>query len=300
MIRVGIIGLDSTHAVEFTRLLNASAAPETACVVAACAGPLTDFPLSMSRRDAIERQMRDDLSIPILSSRDELLERVDAVMLLGCDGRGHRAEILAVLPTGKPIFVDKPLSADWREAVEILRAAAAAGSPCFSASALRFRPEPDLARLLARQPPVTIFAEVPHLREPGHPDLSWHGIHGVEAAFSLLGPGCQSVQRRLSVLEDVTHGFWANGSSVAISRTATAAGQEFRTTINSAGGKLTLRGHSYAGLLMAITAFFKSRAAPVSLREMVEVLAFIAAADESRAAGGAVIDLAGLLASVDL
>ena len=33
-------------------------------------------------------------------------------------------------------------------------------------------------------------------REPHHPDLVWHGIHGIETLYTIMGPGCVSVTRR--------------------------------------------------------------------------------------------------------
>src|SRR5207302_3525930 len=31
--------------------------------------------------------------------------------------------------------------------------------------------------------------------EPHHRDLFWYGVHGVEALFTVLGSGCETVQR---------------------------------------------------------------------------------------------------------
>src|SRR3954465_10381634 len=102
--KIGIIGLDSTHAIEFTRRLNAPAAnPQWrgARVVASCAGEPTDFPLSVSRRDRISAQLRDEWGIPLLSSSTELVKRVDALMILSCDGRCHLPEAQPLLAFGK-------------------------------------------------------------------------------------------------------------------------------------------------------------------------------------------------------
>ena len=300
MIRIGIIGLDSTHAVEFVRRFNVERIAADVRVVAACAGAPTTFPLSLGRSERIERQVRDEFAVPVFNSAEEILERIDAVLLLSCDGRTHHREIQPVLAARKPVFIDKPLSADWREAAEILRDARVAAAPCFSASALRFRLTGELKDRLRSQSPVTLRVDVPRYREPGHPDLSWHGIHGVEAGYAMLGAGCRSVHRVITPDTDVTTGLWPNGSSLLINRTLEDSGREFRMTVALSDGEHLLRGHDYRGLVEAIVAFFRTGRPPVSAAEMVEVLAFIAAADESRAVGGAAVALADQLAMVDL
>jgi hypothetical protein len=299
MIRIGIIGMDSTHAIEFTRLINAETS-SSARIVGACVGCETDFPLSLNRREQIGRTLNEEFKLPVFSSAKELLDQVDSIMVLNCDGRCHRREILPLLSAKKPIFVDKPFSADWREAVEILQAARTSGTPCFSASALRYSAGLDSAKKLLTDRPARIGCSVPHRAEPGHPDLSWYGIHGVEAAYALLGVGCRTVKRNISKSEDVTTGVWADGSEVAIHRSTNDASAEFRTTVTATGGEEIIRGHNYHGLIKAIVQFFETGRTPVSEKEMIEVLAFIAAADESRDANGANIDLPQMLASLAL
>jgi Oxidoreductase family, NAD-binding Rossmann fold len=299
MIQIGIIGTDSTHAIEFTRLLNAETS-SSARIIGACVGHETDFPLSLSRREQIGRTLHEELKLPLFSSIQELLGRVDAVMVLSCDGRCHRREILSLLSARKPIFVDKPFCADWREAAEVLQVARPSGTPCFSTSALRYSAGVESAKELLRNRPAKIECSVPQRSEPGHPDLSWHGIHGVEAAYALMGAGCQTVQRRIAGSEDVTMGVWGDGSEVMIRRATNDASAEFRTTVTVAGSEKIIRGHSYHGLLKAIVKFFETGKSPVAEKEMLEVLAFIAAADESRDTHGASIDLPQMLVNLAL
>lgn len=300
VIRAGIIGLDSTHAVEFGRRLNQHPPPSSRAatrVVAACRGEPTDLDLSVSRRDRIEREVREDLGIPVLASLRELVAAVDAIMILSCDGRCHRREAQAALAAGKPLFLDKPLAADWREAADLLRQARARSVPCFSASALRFRTGLADARSRLTARPLHVDVMVPKLSQPGHPDLLWHGIHGIESAYALLGPGCVSVQRHLQTDQDVTTGCWADGSTASIRRSEAAEAGTFPMRIRSGGEETRLDGFDYAPLLGAVSDFFLTRQPPVTGRETVETLAFAAASAASRRRGGAPVDLADYLAA---
>jgi len=298
MIRIGIIGLDSTHAVEFTRAFNAgiSGARSPVRVVAACAGFGTDFPLSVNRRERITRELVQDLKIPPVGSLPELAGMVDAFMILSCDGRCHRHEVFEIISSGKPIFIDKPLTADWRDAITVLKAARLAGSPCFSASALRYRTGPIEWRIPPAERPAHLEIAVPRRQEPGHPDLLWHGIHGIESAFALLGPGCLSVQRELSGKNDATIGKWPNGSTARISRVDDESAAKFPIRFRSATGERSYENFDYTGLLQVAADFFHSGTPPLSDQEMIESLGFAAAADASRDQRGALINLPDFLA----
>ena len=74
------------------------------------------------------------MGVEIIDSIDELLEKVDVVLLETNDGRCHFEQVLSVLKAGKPVFVDKPLAGSLAGAVAIFGAARRYDVPIFSSS----------------------------------------------------------------------------------------------------------------------------------------------------------------------
>ena len=99
-LRAGIIGLDTSHVVAFTQLLNAtSPKPELAGVrvVAAYPGGSLDIPSSRNRLAGYTTELRDKFGVKIVESIDALLAGVDVVLLESVDGRPH-------LEQARPVF----------------------------------------------------------------------------------------------------------------------------------------------------------------------------------------------------
>ena len=145
-LRAGIIGLDTSHVVVFTRLLNApSPKPELAGVrvVAAYPGGSPDLPSSRDRVAGYTNQLREKYEVAIVESIEELLPRVDVVLLESVDGRPHLAQATPVLKAGKRVFIDKPLAASLDDARAIVALSKETGTPFFSASSYRFH-EPKM------------------------------------------------------------------------------------------------------------------------------------------------------------
>src|SRR5262245_52066127 len=91
-LRAGIIGLDTSHVTAFTGLLNRpNPKPETAGVrvVAAYPGGSQDIPDSRDRLKKFTDELRDKHGVEIVSSIDDLLKKVDVVLLESVDGRPH-------------------------------------------------------------------------------------------------------------------------------------------------------------------------------------------------------------------
>src|SRR5947209_6748755 len=212
-IRVGIIGLDTSHAPAFAKLFNdPNAPPELAGlrVVAAYPQGSKDIESSVKRVPEYTKQL-NAVGVEIVDSIDELLKRVDVVLLESNDGRPHAEQVLPVLKAGKPVFVDKPVAGSLVDVLRIYEAAEHFHVPLFSSSALRYAKGAQALRNGQVGKVLGAEAHSPCELERTHPDLYWYGIHGVETLYTVMAPGCESVVRVHTANTDVVVGTWVGG-----------------------------------------------------------------------------------------
>jgi predicted dehydrogenase len=295
-IRVGIIGTDTSHVIEFTRLFNDPSDPEHVPgvrVVAAYKGGSPDVESSRTRVDKYAAELRDKWKIEIVDDIPKLCSMVDGVLLESVDGRPHLNQAKPVFAAGKPIFIDKPLAASYQDAKEIARLASQAGVPWFSSSSLRFWEETQRLRNpqgTGRILGYSVYGPSP--TEPHHPDLMWYGIHAVEMLFTLMGTGCESVTRMSSDDQDVVIGKW-KGGRLGVMRGFRSGLYAYGITAftDKAVLKSEPKPFSYRPLLVEIAKFLRTRVPPVSADETLEIFAFMQAAEISKAEGGAEVPL---------
>jgi hypothetical protein len=290
--RAGIIGLDTGHSVHFTALLNdPKAAGELAemKIVAAYPGGSRDIPASWDRVGR-HTEMVKQQGVEIVDSMDELLKKVDYVLLETLDGRPHLAQARLVIAAKKPFFIDKPMAASLADAMEIFRLAKENHVPCFSSSSLRF-----IEGLPAIRNGESPFGKVrsciawsPMAIEPHHPDLFWYGIHGVEILYATMGPGCKTVTR---TAQDRVVGVWKDGRQ----GTYVAKNENGAAVEGEKGGGSVGKYEGYRPLVVEIVRFFKTGKPPVSAEETLELLAFMEAADESKRNGGAPVEIESVM-----
>jgi hypothetical protein len=298
-LKAGIIGLDTSHVVAFTQLLNGPKARgdlKGVRVVAAYPGGSPDLPASAKRLAGYTDQLRDKFGVEIVDSIDALLKKVDVVFLESVDGRPHLEQVRPVFRARKPVFIDKPVAGSLADALEIYRLARESGTPCFSSSSLRFSPG---IRGLRADPKIGAVrgcdAYGPCELEPHHPDLFWYGIHGVETLFTIMGPGCVSVARAHTKGTDVVTGTWKDGR-VGTFRGIRAGKAGYGAVVFGSAGIGPSGGYGgYEPLVLEICRFFKTGRPPVSAEETIEIYAFMEAADESKRRGGAPVTLESVL-----
>jgi hypothetical protein len=290
-LRIGIIGCDTSHAIAFTETLNNPAAKghvEGGKVVAAYKGGSADIPSSISRVEGYAKTLREKYGVKFYDSIEEMCKNVDAVLLESVDGRPHLAQVKPVLQAHKPVFIDKPIAASLQDTLEIFRLAKEAKVPVFSSSALRFARNTQAVHngLVGK----VMYAETygPCEQEPHHPELFWYGVHGVEALFTIMGPGCQTVQRLTTPdgkIEVV--GTWDGGRKGVYREDRTFHGLARGEKGEAAAGSFD----GYQPLVAAIMKFFQTGVAPVPPEETIEIIAFMEAADESKHKGGAPVKI---------
>lgn len=290
-LRVGIIGTDTSHVPAFTGMFRSH--PEWRIkVVAAFKGGSPDLPTSANRVEGFAKTIHEKFDVELVGSIEELLPKVDVVLLESVDGRPHLAQATPVMKAGKLLFIDKPLAASLEDARRIVQLSKETGTPMFSSSSARFHK--DIPRL--RDNPgvgkvVKVQASSSMSKLEFHPDLYFYGIHGVEPLYAVMGTGCVSVSRTTEGGADVTTGKWKDGR-VGVYR---ALGKDDKLPMiriwGTEGTTDSVGSEGYDGLVRAIAEFFQTGRTPVDATETLEVFEFMTAAQLSKERGGAEVPL---------
>ncbi len=286
--KVGIIGLDTSHSIAFTKALNATDAGDKFLgykVVAAYPHGSLDIKSSVDRIEGYTGQMQE-MGVEITGSINDLLPKVDVVLLETNDGRRHLEQALPVLKAGKRMFIDKPMAASLSDAMVIFNAAEHYGIPVFSASSLRYIQGMDEIKngLVGKVLGAETYS--PASLEETHPDLFWYGIHGVESLFTAMGTGCKTVSRAFTPGADVVVGVW-DDNRIGTFRGIREGKTGYGGCIYGEKGIKPLGSYNgYNPLLEDIVKYFETGEIPVQPEETLEILAFMEAADESKKASG--------------
>lgn len=294
-LRVGMIGLDTSHVTAFTGILNDPTAKDHvagAKVVAGFKGGSPDIESSWSRVEGYTKTLQEKHGVTIYSTIEELCRNVDVVMLESVDGRPHLAQVRPVFAARKPVYIDKPVAGSLKDALEIFRLAKEAKVPVFSASSLRFGKNTLAVRGGAIGTVTNAWCGSPAHIDKTHPDLFWYGVHGCESLFTVMGTGCESVKRGTTAdgkIEVV--GKW-KGGRVGVFREV----EGYKGHAQGTKGAMDVGAYDgYAPLVAAAVKFFETGVAPVSPEETIEIFAFMEASDESKRRGGAEVSLREVL-----
>ena len=287
MIKIGIVGFDTSHVVEFTKRLNHVDVDEEQWVDGAQV--VAGFP---GTSDITDQELIDkytaqlaDYGVEVVSAPEELIGQIDAVMIEAQDGNAHLRLARPFLEAGLPAFVDKPFTCTVRDAQQLADVARANNVPIFSSSSLRYGMEVQQlqADVDAAGPVMGAMAYSPASLHPRNPGLFHYGIHGVETLYALMGPGCGEVWCVYEAGAEVVVGRWADERVGSVRGTRSGAHSygfvawcenEVRSTrINTA--------YIYRELLKRVVGMFETRESPLAIDEATEIVAFIEAALKS-------------------
>ena len=292
--RVGIIGLDTSHSIAFTKALNADQ-PDPVYdgykVTAAYPYGSKDIESSAKRIPGYIDEVKK-MGVKITGSIQELLAETDVILLETNDGRLHLPQALEVFKAGKRMFIDKPVAGSLSDTLAIFKAAEKYKIPVFSASSLRYikgLESVDKAKVLGAD------TYSPAVLEKTHPDFFWYGVHGVETLYTVMGTGCKSVTRVSTPNTDIVVGIWGDGRTGTFRGTRTGKHDYGGTVFTEDGNKVLGPYGGYAPLLVDIIKYFKTGEMPVTPEETIEIFAFMEAADESKRQGGKSVTLESVL-----
>jgi predicted dehydrogenase len=328
-VRIGILGFDNYQGLAFSEVLNnPKAAGDLGGVKVTAVFPVTcpDYPESaaLSQRwlDSITKWGEGSTHplfktyhpVEVVKSLDELLSKVDAVIMAGLDGNMHLAQAEPVLKAGKRLYVVRPLAANLADAFAILKISEQTGTPMFSCSQHRFVPgfigmrqHPEVGKVLGCDVYGGFEVKGPQV------DAFIRPLHSLETIYTIMGPGVETVSCTSTPTAESFTLVWKDGrvgtyrgiKDGALKYSATVFGDTGVSTAGVYGHGVPVRGIAptkdkymgYEGVATEIAKFFKGGPAPVSLDETREIFAVMQAAEQSRAQGGAKVSVADVLKS---
>ncbi|SCM59670.1 Gfo/Idh/MocA family protein [Petrimonas mucosa] len=291
--KIGIIGLDTSHSIAFTKFINGADKKEEYKdfqIVAAYPYGSKSIKSSYDRIPGYIEQVKE-MGVEIVSSIPELLDKVDCVLLETNDGNLHLEQAYEVFKAGKIMFIDKPIGANLAQAIAIYELSKKYNVPIFSSSALRYVPESQKLRNGELGEVQGVNTYTPGTLEPSHADMAWYGIHGIEALFTVMGTGCVSVNRMSSEGSDVIVGLWDDGRIGTVRAIREGHRPYDGHAFTDKGIVSTGKYQGYEPLLREILNFFTTGIPPVSEKETLEIFTFIEAADESKGAKGKIVSM---------
>ncbi len=297
-LRIGMIGLDTSHVIEFTKRFNDANEKNYipgGKVVAAFKGGSPDIKESWDRVENYTKQLQEKYQVKIVDSIEELCKEVDVVMIESVDGRPHLEQAKPVIKAGKTLFIDKPVAGTLHDAIEIFRLAKEAKVPVFSGSSLRYYPGLQELKAADIGEMKGAFSTGPAHIEKHHPDLFWYGIHPTEALFTVMGTGCETVTCTVTKDTHLVTGTWSDGK-VGTLRGIHDGQAPYRVTVFGTKAVLDQKpGGDYTPFLREVMKFLQTGIAPVSPEETIEIFAFMEAADESKRQGGCPVKIADVM-----
>ncbi|HRR95115.1 MAG TPA: Gfo/Idh/MocA family oxidoreductase [Candidatus Ratteibacteria bacterium] len=281
-IRIGIIGFDTSHVTAFTKLLSDKNDPyyvEGGKIVCGYPSFSPDLESSYSRVDGFKKELVEKWGVELVNSIEELLDKVDAVLLESVDGRRHLKEAKPVIEARKPLFIDKPMAANYKDAEEIFKYAKKFNCPVFSSSSLRF----DYNIQNVKKQVGNVFgcdAFSPASLDPTNPGLFWYGIHGVEILYTFMGIGCQQVICEVTNDFHFVVGKWDDGRIGSMRGLRKGIYEYGATVLEEKNVYQVIYSKEvplYSQLLKEIMKFFKTGKPPVTEEETLEIMKFIQA-----------------------
>ncbi len=287
-IKIGMIGLDTSHCIEFTKSFQGDVPPEQKIsgmrTVAAMRFPSVFQ--AESGQDKRQQQL-EQMGVKVTHSLEEAVRGMDAIMIEINDPALHLEYFRKVveLAPAVPMFLDKPLACDLTQGRQIIELARQKKVKMFSCSGLRFLPALEQARAEIPEPLLCHMYGWFNKAAAGS-SVVWYGVHAMEVIERTMGRGAQSVFCRedarglVAIVQypggrravaELCMGLWDIGGRLQSADRCV----QFRHP----GGPFNL------AMLLKLREFFQGGEPPVALEDMLEIQALEDAAERSLASG---------------
>lgn len=178
MFRVGIIGSENSHALAFSEIFNINNKEQY---------PDIQVVAIYGEDQAASEAVRDKCGVEIMNP-EEMLGKVDAIMVTSRDGALHAGYAKPFIEAGIPAFVDKPLTRDVDEAIALMRLAKEKKVPIVGGSSLKY-PEDlqELKKVIAAGEVRGADLAAPVSMDNPYGGFFFYASHLVEMTMAIFG-----------------------------------------------------------------------------------------------------------------
>ncbi|MBR4940718.1 MAG: Gfo/Idh/MocA family oxidoreductase [Clostridia bacterium] len=184
MYRIGIIGAENSHASDISRRINL---PDEKGNYTFPDCRVTHI---FGRYPEENEKVASAFGAEVASGVEEMLEKVDAVMVTARDGKYHAEYARPFIEAGKPAFIDKPFTVDLQEALDLVELAREKKVPLCGGSTLKFADGvEELGRLVRLAPEGVLGGSVyaPVQMESEYSGFFFYSSHLVEMTLEIFG-----------------------------------------------------------------------------------------------------------------
>ncbi|MDW7656370.1 MAG: Gfo/Idh/MocA family oxidoreductase [Bacillota bacterium] len=282
-LKIALIGLDTSHSIEFPRRMQApDCKPEfkvTGLKAVSCLSfltPFTDAGILQKRQEQLEQW-----GVRVTEDFDEAVADCDAIMIEINDPALHLEYFTRCVSLRKPIFLDKPLADTYENGKEIVALAEKHKLPVMSASSLRF--SADLIKACQAVPdPDQVMVFGPLGIPAAGEGVIWYGVHCFEMLQLAMGQGAMRVDARRDASGVVTIVEYPNRRRGVV---------ELTEGVYTYGGTVRRKDQVqsyvvdstmiYTEELRLIHDFFRTGTAPLTLQDSLAVMQLLDAAVKS-------------------
>lgn len=286
-LKVGLIGLDTSHSILFTRMLQDATCPDNERVsgmkVVNCLRFSTPF---QSEEGLNERQKQlEDWGVNVVERLEDAVTGCDVLMLEINDPAYHLEYFKKCMDLGLPIFLDKPLADNIENGRLIYELSKERNLRVFSSSSLRYTPALEESCIAI---PTPRFASMygPLGKAPAGSSVVWYGVHAFEMLQRAMGSGAQSVYARkdsAGVVATVEYGGGRRGV-VEMSEDTSVYGGCLRSSSEAVPFVVDAK-TIFRAELMKVIDFFNGSPAPVDFADTLEIMSMLDAAERSTISG---------------
>jgi predicted dehydrogenase len=282
-LNIALVGLDTSHTVEFARRMQTADCPAGHHVPGLRATACLRFETPFQNKAGLDERQKtlEGWGVKVTENFDEAVAHCDAIIMTINDASYHLDYFRKCVTLGKPIFLDKPLADTLAHGREIATLAATHKVNIMSCSSLR-----HVSAFLKACTEIPVPAQAstfgPLGKAPAGSSIVWYGVHAFEMLERAMGRGAvsMSVMRApagvVCVVEYPDH----RRGVVELSEGNYAYGGAFRGNGKAATFVCDMT-MAYTLQLVDIANFFRSGTAPLVFEDALEVMSLLEAAQQA-------------------